>query len=163
MMSRTKVGFVYTFRHYRNGSLLETFEQKNLMPIEGINHMLNVLVGGAQFPSWYIGLYGNAYTPQPSDKMLTFPGLAGELTAYTGDRVAFTPNTVSGGTLTNIGNEAEFTFSSGVVVHGGFMGSHSTKGSSAGVLLSAVRLPSPRNFLAGDVISVGAGLEISPL
>ena len=163
MISKTQVGFVYTFRHYRNGVLLETIEQKNLMPGEGINHMLGLLVGGAQFPAWYIGLYGNAYTPQASDKMLTFPGLAGEVSAYAGDRKAFVPIAVSGGTLTNIGNEAEFTFDANVTVHGGFMGSHQTKGGTAGVLLSAVQLPSSRNFLAGDTISVGAGLEISPL
>lgn len=163
MISKTQVGFVYTIRHYRNGALLETIRQKNLMPEEGINHMLGLLAGGAQHPTWYIGLYGNDYTPQPTDKMLTFPSLAGEVSGYTGDRKAFVNIPVAGGTLTNIGNEAEFTFETNVTIHGGFMSSHQTKGSTSGVLLSAVQLPSPRNFLAGDTISVGAGLEISPL
>lgn len=163
MISKTKIGFVYTFRHYRNGALLETIEQKNLMPLEGINYMLGLLAGGAAYPAMYVGLYGNNYTPQASDTALTFPSLSGEISGYSGDRKAFVHIPVAGGTLTNIGNEAEFTFDANVTIHGGFMSSHQTKGSTSGVLLSAVQLPSPRNFFAGDTISVGAGLEISPL
>ena len=72
------------------------------------------------------------------------------------------PGAPSSGVISNAGQEAEFTFTAQQVVRGGFVASHAVKGSTAGVLLSAVQLPSPRTFEIGDVVSVAAGLEISP-
>ena len=164
MISKPTVGFVYTFRHFRNGELLDEFAVKNLMPYQGVNHMLDVLAnGGAQVTAWYIGLYGNNYAPLPSDTMATFPALAGELSGYTGNRQSFVPNPAASGVLSNAGQEAEFTITTTQTVRGGFIASHATKGSTAGLLLSAVQLPSPRTFEVGDVVTVAAGLEISPI
>lgn len=161
--SRLPVGFVYRFKHFRDGVLIDEFSVKNLMPFQGIDHMLDVLANsGAQVAAWHIGLYGNNYAPQASDTMATFPGLAGELTGYAGDRAAFISGPAAGGVLSNAGQEAEFTITASQTVRGGFIASHATKGSTAGLLLSAVQLPSPRTFEAGDVVTVAAGLEISP-
>lgn len=162
--SRLPVGFVYRFKHFRDGVLIDEFSVKNLMPYQGIDHMLDVLANsGAQVAAWHIGLYGNNYAPQASDTMATFPGLAGELSGYTGNRPAFTSGPAANGVLSNSGQEAQFAFTAAQTVRGGFIASHSVKGSTAGTLLSAVQLPSPRSFEIGDVVSVAAGLEISPV
>lgn len=106
--------------------------------------MLSVLVAqGTQTPTWYIALYGNDYAPDVADTAATFPTLAGELVGYTGNRPAFVPGRPRSGVISNAGQEAEFTFTAQQVVRGGFIASHAVKGSTAGVLLSAVQLPSP--------------------
>ena len=62
--SRLPVGFVYRFKHFRDGVLIDEFSVKNLMPFQGIDHMLDVLANsGAQVAAWLIGLYGNNYAP----------------------------------------------------------------------------------------------------
>lgn len=162
--SKLPIGFRYRFKHYRNGVLIDEFSVKNLMPYQGVDHMLDVLANsGAQVPAWYLGLYGSNYAPNPDDTMASFPGLAGELSAYSGNRPAFVSGPAARGVLNNSGQEAEFTFTAQQTVRGGFIASHAVKGSTAGILLSAVQLPSPRTFEAGDVASVAAGLEISPI
>ncbi len=163
MLIQHRAGFVFTFRHLRGGRVIFEHTEHNLMPYEGVNHMLSVLVAqGTQTPTWYIAIYGNDYAPDVADTAATFPTLAGELVGYTGNRPAFLPGAPSSGVISNAGQEAEFTFTAQQVVRGGFVASHAVKGSTAGVLLSAVQLPSPRTFEIGDVVSVAAGLEISP-
>lgn len=157
------MGFTYHFRHMRDGRVLDEWTVKNLMPYEGVNHMLDVLAAlSAPVTSWHIGLYGNDHTPQTADVAATFPAVAGEVITYDGNRPTFAPSPATSGVLSNAGNEAEFTINAATTVRGGFIASNPSKASPLGVLLSAVRMPSPRSFEAGDVVSVAAGLEIIP-
>ncbi|MCY1225192.1 hypothetical protein D9M72_373820 [compost metagenome] len=137
----------------------------NLVPFEGLNHMLNVTLKGlSQVPTWYIGLFEGDYTPTPDVTAATLPALATECTAYNpATRVEFQEGTVSGGSVDNAAALAEFTFTAGKTVRGSFISSASSKASTSGVLLSVVRFPSPQVMAAGSKLSILAGPTAQPI
>lgn len=160
-----KAGFAYKVEVIdgETGLVRETEVIKNLMPTEGIHHMMNgLLKSGAQVSSWFVGLYEANYAPVSTDIMADFPTAATETTAYNETtRRPFVPGTVDAGTVDNAASKAEFTMSSAKQVYGGFISSASAKGSPSGVLLSAVRFGSPKQLAVGDVLRVTAGFTIA--
>lgn len=165
-------GFIYDFEVVRDGEVIQSARCHNKIPTAGFNHILDVVLNqGVAYPSWYVGIYTNNYTPQDNDTMATFPGLAGEISAYTSTtRVAFQGAAAAGGIVSNTLNKAEFEINgaSAVTVRGGFISSNSQKASTAGVLLSAVRAvdgaSAPIEFLLqpGSILRVTAGIQFSP-
>lgn len=157
-MSKATMGFKYRVKEFDPaGRLISETENFNLIPIEGLNHIIETtLKNGTPFPSLYVGLYEGDYTPTPSDVMATFPAAATELTAYTSTtRPALVLGSVSGGQVSNEGNETEFVGNTnGKVVRGGFVCASATKGGTTGPLLSAVKFPSPKNLDAGGKLEV---------
>ena len=130
-----------------------------MVPIEGLNHMLSVTVkNGTPVPQWYIGLFEGDYSPDASATAATLPALATECTAYSETtRVPLTTGAVSGGATSNASDIAEFTFPVAKTIYGAFIASAPAKGAATGILLSAVRFPSPRVMGAGSVLRVFAG------
>lgn len=163
MNEKTLVGFEYTVERIVRGVVVEREVTHNLMPVEGINHVLGAaLKGGTQVPTWYIGLYSGNYTPLSTDLAATFPSLAGELTTYDeATRREWVEGSVVSGALDNLASRAEFTSSADATVYGGFISSNSTKGGTGGVLLSAVRFSSPKAFNAGEILRVTAGFTFT--
>lgn len=107
-------------------------------------------------------LYEGDYTPVAGDTAATFPAAATEFTAYDGTtRKTFVPGAVVGTNVDNHDNKAEFTFTPAKVVYGGFISSSSARGSTSGVLLSAVRFGSPKSVDAGGVLRVTAGFTLA--
>jgi hypothetical protein len=83
--------------------------------------------------------------PQDTDTAATFIGLAGELTNYTGStRIAINTAAASGGVVSNSANRAEFEFDAETTIRGLALISTPSKGAASGILLSAVRLASPK-------------------
>lgn len=162
-VEQAKAGFEYLVEVVKDGVVIDAEVVHNLMPVEGINHLLSVgLLGGSQVAQWYVSLYENDYAPQPTDVAATFPALAGESTAYTSaTRVPLLPGTPAGGVSDNATNKAEFEFTATKTIRGGAIQSVGTKGGTAGVLLSAVRFASPKQVESGAVLRVTAGLQIT--
>jgi len=160
-----KAGFTYLVEvvDKRTGQVRDAEVVKNLMPIEGIHHMINVsMKSGTQVATWYIGLYEGNYTPVSADTMATFPASATESVAYAETtRRAFVPGTVAAGAVDNAAAKAEFTINATKTVYGGFISSSSAKGGTSGVLLSAVRFGSPKSLGADDILRVTAGFTIA--
>lgn len=158
-----KAGFTYCVEHIRDGEVIGCSVDTNLMPVEGLNHVLTTeLLGGPQVAAWFLGLTTNDYAPQTADVMATYAALAGETVAYDGTtRKAFTPGSVAGGVVDNAAARAEFTFSAPTTVRGGFLSSSNTRGGTAGVLLSAVRFASPKVVDTGDILRVTAGIQLT--
>jgi len=144
----TEMGFLWTFETIdrETEEVLHTEEVHNLMPVEGLNHMLSVLLKqSTQVPTWYVGVYEGAYTPQSTDTMATFPGAATECTAYTSaTRQALTLGAVAAGAVNNFASTTDIEFNATKTICGGFISSSSEKGGTSGVLLSAVRTAAPR-------------------
>lgn len=164
MKEHIKLGFVYTIEVVKDGIVVEREEHThNLMPNEGMTHVSGVILKGAsQVSLWYVGLYEGAYTPVLTDTMATFPGLAVETTAYTsGTRPAYAPGTVTNGNVDNASTPTDFTMNAAKTVYGGFISSASTKGGTAGVLISAVRFATPKVVESGSVLRVTAGFATS--
>jgi hypothetical protein len=161
--SAASAGFVYTVEVVRNGVVIDREKVHNLIPTEGLNHILNtVFKEGTQVATWYAGLFSNNYTPIAADTMATFPGSAGEATAYDGaNRVEVIFGTVASGAVDNEDSLAEFTASSSVTIYGGFISSNNVKSSTTGTLISAAKFSSPKTLDDGDVLRIHAGFEIT--
>lgn len=155
-------GFVYTVETIdRHGNVLDVERIHNLMPTEGLNHLIATeFKGGTQVATWYIGLYEGNYTPTASDTAATFPALATECVAYDeSTRVEFVDGAVSSGAMDNSASRAEFTFNADKTVYGGFISSAAAKSATSGVLSSVVRFSSPKQPGDGGVLRVTAGFE----
>ncbi|MFC4923580.1 hypothetical protein [Delftia deserti] len=155
-------GIVYTLEILRRGQVIDREVVHNLMPEEGRNHGVSVMLKGAtQAATWYIGLFEGNYVPVDSDKAATFPTLATECTAYApATRVAFTSGAVAAGTTDNTASRAEFTFTSAKTVYGAFLTSAQAKGAVTGVLLSAARFTQPKALQVDDVLRVTASFSL---
>ncbi len=156
-------GFLWTLEHIRNGEVIDREVIHNLLPTEGANHALDVLLHQAtQIATWYIGLYEGNYTPLLTDTAATFPASATELTTYAeASRVAFVESAASGGVSSNAASKAEFTSNSNKIIYGGFITSASAKGATSGILLSAVKFSSPKTFDSGDIFRATAGFTLA--
>ena len=167
MMNETQtVGFEYTVEVLdKDGNVTDREVAHNIMPLEGIHHVLNtVLKGGAQVAQWHIGLYETAYTPTPNDTMANFPSAAVEATEYAATtRMPFTPGNLAAGSVDNSANAVEFEFTAAKLIYGGFISSSSAKGSTSGVLLSAVRFGSPKSVDSSSTLRVTAGFTMASL
>lgn len=151
-MVEKKPGFIWTFEESRDeGKTFTPFEvQHNLIPTEAWNDILSIYFKqGVQHLNFYCGLYEGNYTPQPTDTMATFPGLATELTAYvSATRPVVALGAVANASIDNllqtlpefVGNTA------GKSIAGGFIGTSPVKGGGSGILVSAVKLATARPF-----------------
>lgn len=133
----------------------------NLMPVEGLTHMLATeFAGGSQVSTWYVGIFEGNYTPLSTDTMLLFPAAATECTAYDETvRQTFTEATPAAGAVTNAANRAEFTMSATKTVYGGFISSSSVKGGTTGVLASAAKFSTAKTVDDGDLLRVTASVS----
>ncbi len=164
MNDSAKAGFKYLVETFnKDGDLIDSEVVENIIPTEGLNYLVGVSVSNtAKLNNWYIGLNSGNYTPVAGDTAATYPSNATEFTNYVGaTRLAFTPGTVSGGTVDNTAAKAEFEFSDTTTVYGGFMTSASGNGATSGVLISAVKFSSPKQPGAGGILRVTAGLSIA--
>lgn len=156
-------GFEYLIELVRNGVVIDSEVVHNLLPVEGINHILNtVFKNSAPVATWYIGLYEGNYTPTSLDVAATFPGTATETTTYVAaTRAEWVEGTVVTGAVNNSASRAEFTSNANKTVYGGFISSVASKSSTGGVLMSVVRFSSPKQFDLDTVLRVSAGFTLT--
>lgn len=154
-------GTTYLVEHLRDGAVIGCEQVHNLIPTEGLNHIVDVVIRrGTQATGWYIGLFEGNYTPAATDTAGTFPTQAVECTAYApANRPAFTYGALSGGVVDNTNSRAEFTFTGGKTIYGAFLAPAPTKGAPTAPLLSAARFVDPKVVVAGDILRVTATFE----
>lgn len=153
-------GARYDFVHTsREGIVLDRFHAHNLVPTEGLNYALGVVLKQlSQPPAWFLYPWANDYTPDMDVKASTLPGLGGEFTQYTPSaRPTLVPGAITGGSTSNGASLAAFTFTAAATLQGMAIVSASAKGSTSGILLSAVRFPSPKVYGVGDRMDVFVG------
>lgn len=155
--------YKYLVEHLRDGVLLSSEVMKNLIPVEGLNHMLSVTVGGgSQVLTWFVSIFEGNYTPISTNTAANFPGLATECVAYSeGTRQTFTEGAIVAGATDNSANKAAFTMTADKTLYGCALQSVAAKGATTGTLLSAVRFPTPKDAKLGDVIRISAPLTLA--
>jgi hypothetical protein len=161
--SAMKVGAVYDFEQWRGGVLIDTWSDHNIIPTEGLNHILSVAcANGSQVSVWYVGLFEGNYTPIAGNVMSTFAATANECDAYTeGARPSWTESTPSAGSTTNSANKAVFTMNASKTLYGAFLSSNAVIDSTTGVLLSASRFSTAKAVDSGDELRVTVTLTIT--
>lgn len=155
--------FNYVLEHVRNGVVIDSMKMKNLIPTQGLTHILDVVCkGGAQVPTWYVAPYEGDFTPSAPDTAASLPAAAVECTAYAeAARPTWVEGAVSGGGVTNVDSKAEFTMNATKTIYGCWLTSVAGKGSTSGLVLSAVRFPAAKTFQAGDVMRITAPVNLT--
>ena len=146
---------VFDVDHRRGGDLIARVAGSNVIPTEGLDHILSTVVaGGSQVLTWYMALFEGNVTPGASLTAATFTATTTECTAYDeAARVAFQEGAAAGGVIDNAANRALFTMNATKTVYGGALLSASAKSATTGTLLAAARFATPRNVVAADELS----------
>lgn len=154
---------VFDVEHRRGGDMLARVAGSNIIPTEGLNHILSsVVAGGSQVLTWYMALFEGNVTPNASLTAATFTATTIECTAYDeATRVAFQEGSPAAGVIDNAANRALFTMNATKTVYGGALLSASAKSATTGTLLAAARFATPRNVVAADELSVRYTLTLT--
>ena len=142
---------------------------KNLIPTEGLAHILNVAMGSTAKPAGYfLALFSGAAAPAANWTAASFAAAASEIVSlsegYTNaTRPAWTPVNTSTGSIDNMASVASVTIatSSQLNVTGAAMLTNSTRGGTTGVLVSATKYAAARVFQSGDTYEVGYRLSLT--
>ena len=160
--AQAHTGVTYHCELVRDGRVIDAWEAEKLMPEEGRNYMLGVAIKAvAQLANWYLGVFENNAFPADNLKASTAVAVLGETTTYVPPtRPAFVGGTVAAGAVDNTASRAEFTFNAAKRIYGAFMVSSPTKGSGAGVLISAARFDNYKDVESGDTLRVTASFNL---
>ena len=154
---------VFDVEHRRAGDLIARVAGSNIIPTEGLNHILNVVLAGSlQSLSWYMALFEGNVTPAATLTAATYTATTTECTAYDeATRVAFTPGASAAGVIDNAASRAVFTMNATKTVYGGGLLTASAKSATTGSLLAAARFSAARNVAADDELLVKYTLTLT--
>lgn len=137
---------------------------KNLIPKEGLVHVLNVAIGSKAKPAGsYLALFSGAAAPADNWTAANFAATANEIVSLTegytnATRPEFIPSSADADKfIDNFNNVARVTIAttSQLNVTGVALLTNNQRGGTTGVLLSATRYPATRVFQNGDVFDIG--------
>lgn len=166
-LPKQQVGLAGFYTHQVNG--IDERSDTNRIPIEGINHMLDVVFHGVSpVPTWYMALYGANYSPTDSITAANFAATTSEITSTTegytqSTRPEFVEDAAVAGSLSNSTNKAAFTIATAteLSVYGVALLSSNVRGGTSGVLISISKFTQPRRLVAGDVLSLAYTVGIT--
>ena len=155
--------FNYIVEHVRDGVVIDTSYETNLVPTQGLTHILDVVCkGGAQTPTWYVAPYEGNFTPSAPDTAASLPAAAVECTAYTeAARPTWVEGAIAGGSVDNTASKAEFTMNATKTIYGCWLASVSGKSSTSGLVLSVVRFSASKTFQSGDIMRITAPVSLT--
>lgn len=141
----------------------------NLVTDEGLTHILNTAFGTTPKPqAYYIALYGASATPQANWTAQNFASTASEIVSMTegynsATRPKWTPENTSSNSIDSIKSAAVFNIVTDgtLTVQGAGLLTSANKGSTDGVLVSAIKFNAPRTFQNGDVYEIGYRISLT--
>lgn len=142
---------------------------ENLIPTEGLAHILNVALGTTPKPaSYHLALFSAAAQPQANWTATSFASTASEIVSMTegyssATRPTWTPANTTTNSIDNMAAVAKVTMktASSLTVQGAAMLTNSSKGSTAGALISASKYAAPRVFQDGDTYEIGYRISLT--
>ena len=152
------VGGVFDTEHRRGGDLIGRDVSPNIIPTEGLNHLLDVLAHGAsQIDPWYVALFKGNVTPGLTLTGETFNNVCTEATEYDETtRVAYDEAAADGGIMSNADNRAVFTMNAAITVYGGALLQAAAKSdaTAGNKILAASRFSTSRAVVDDDELAV---------
>jgi len=150
-----------------NGGEWERTE--NLIPTEGLAHILNVALGTTAKPAgYYLALFSAAAQPTSSWTAASFATTASEIVSLTegyssATRPVWTPTNTSTSSIDNMTSVAKVTMktASSLTVQGAAMLTSSARGGTAGALISATKYSAARVFQDGDTYEIGYRISLT--
>lgn len=154
------------FDRINGGEWQRTF---NIVPTEGIAHILNVALGPKAKPSnYYLALFSGTTAPTATWTAAQFSAVASEIVSQTegytaANRPIWTPAETATNSIDNFATAAQLTIATAgtLTVTGAALLTTSAKGSTTGVLISATKFPTARTFQNGDVYELGYRLSLT--
>lgn len=142
---------------------------KNLIPTEGLAHILNVALGTTPKPaSYHLALFSGSAAPAANWNAANFASVASEIVSMTEGytsptRPAWTTVNTATGSIDNMVNVATVTIAttSQLNVTGAAVLTSSTKGGTTGALISASKYAAPRVFQNGDTYDIGYRISLT--
>lgn len=142
---------IYDVECYRGGRLLWAEHFHNLVTTVGLNKLLDATFkNGLASPAWFVGLKATGSLVS-GDTMGSHGGWT-EITAYSGARPAYTPGTISGGSVDNSAAKATFNMTGPTTVYGCFLADDNTVGGITGTLYGGGDFSLARAVINGDVL-----------
>lgn len=144
-------------------------EGDNLLPTEGLAHLLNVALGTSPKPTgYYLAIFSASVTPAANWKAASFAAVANEIISMSeghtsATRPQWTPATTTSGSIDNMSSVATLTIAtaSQLNVTGAALLSSSQRGGTTGVLVSASLYAAPRVFQDGDTYELGYRINLT--
>lgn len=126
----------------------------NIVVTTGLNKLLDATFKtGLTTPAWYVGFKGSG-SMIAADTMSSHGGWA-ELTPYSDStRQAFTPGSISSGSVDNSASKAVFNINGSSTIYGCFLTDNSTKGGTTGILYGGGDFGSSRPVVNGDILNI---------
>lgn len=142
---------------------------ENLIPTEGLAHILNVALGTTSKPaSLHLALFSAAAQPAANWTAASFASTASEIVSMTegysaATRPAWTPTNTTTNSIDNMAAVAKVTMktASSLTVQGAAMLTSSAKGGTTGALISASKYASARVFQDGDTYEIGYRISLT--
>lgn len=142
---------------------------ENLIPTEGLAHILNVALGTTPKPaSYHLALFSAAAQPAANWTAASFASTASEIVSMTegyssATRPTWTPANTSTNSIDNMAAVAKVTMktASSLTVQGAAMLTNSSKGGTTGALISASKYAAPRVFQDGDTYEIGYRISLT--
>ena len=144
-------------------------EGDNLIPTEGLAHILNVALGTTAKPAGlYLALFSGATAPAANWGAASFAAVASEIVSQTegytaATRPVWTPVNTNTGSIDNLASVASLTIAtaSQLNVTGAALLTNSTRGGTMGALVSASLYAAPRVFQNGDIYELGYRINLT--
>lgn len=157
-------GLTYHFELERDGVVVDAWDEHNLVPTVGLNHIADAMFGdAAPIGTFYVGLFEGNYVPTEATVASEITGAMGEFTAYSESSRPIWNRVNANGVISNVASRAVFTATQNKRIYGGFLVSVSDKGTNTGLLLSVARFQSPKDIEAGMVLRVRGELSLVPV
>lgn len=147
----------------KDGNLKWSDEFDNLVVTEGLNDSLDKHFKASSYTAaWYVGLASASPNFAAGDTMASHSGWT-EVTDYSNaTRPSLTLGSVSGGSVDNSANKAQFNINATVTVGGAFVTSNNTKGGTSGILYGGGAFSGGnRSVQNGDTLNVTVTLTAS--
>lgn len=163
LASEFPVGFTYHFDLEKDGVVVDSWVDSNVIPVQGLDYIANAIFGDvAAIGTFYVGVFSNNYIPTSASVAADFPVAMGEFVGYSETARPAWARINTSGVISNVVSRAAFTVTSPATLYGGVLVSSSVKGSTAGTLLSAARFSSAKTVEAGMVLRVRAEISFIP-
>jgi hypothetical protein len=158
----------WEFEQYRQGKLIDKWEQKNVNTTEGLNNLLNVgFFGSTQITTWYLGLFEDDYEPLIGDTYAV-PGFT-ESEAYDEvKRIPYVPVIATTKVIPNTASKGTFTISATKTIYGAFLCGggagidvKSDKVTAGAVLFAASKFATEKEVVDGDILMVVCSITLA--
>lgn len=140
----------WKWEHWRDGELLDRWEESNICSDEGLNHLLGSTFSGVtQVTDWFVLIYNTNTTP--SSNMTYAVPVFTESTHYSGaTRPVWQDGGVSSQSVDNSANKASFTMNTGETIYGSALVGGGTAATTKGDVAGGGTLYNVSDFSGGS-------------